>query len=375
MLHTLFRRDAKLTTCIKCALRFLVISWIALIAGCSKRGDEVQFVPSGFINLLKHAGTNDDIFMLVKTMPLMLEDTTFVGDLTYMNVTTDGRLAILDRANHIPLVFDSTGRFLGKIGKIGTGPGEFEHASAICYDDSNQIWWVADNTLLKISTFKNSGEYLRDFKVAANIQGLYSSNNGSVLYFMPNKRSGGLEECVKANGERVTSFFSSDIIKKLPFALYGGGLCLTRTGVFASHYLSSELNCFDYRGNLKFKTSFIGLTDYLPPQLDKNKVQNPMEFLTSFTGIVSILRGPFEVIIVQYRRIVKKTSGRGEVENPLNYLAFISSNGEVLASGIKTSIGYWASDERGNLYSVGYPDASPNQHENPLINKWTIRNF
>ncbi len=354
--------------------RFLIFL-IALIFGCAKKADTPQELPAEFVSMLKRAVTSKDIFRLANAIPLAPDDTIYIGNITYLDVAKDGRLVILDDANHTPLVFTSTGKFLNKIGKYGAGPGEFERVSAVCSDDSNQIWYVADNSLLRISIFKNTGEYLRDFKIAAKIHELHISKAGELYLFMPNRRDGEMIECVNSTGKRIASFFSSDIIQKIPFIIYGGGFCFTRAGVVAAHYVSSEAKYFDYRGKLKFKVDLTSLKNYSPPP-DTRNIQSPADFMTSFTGIVKILRGPFEVILVQYHRMAATNkSGQGATGKPTTSLAFLTIDGKVLASGIEISAGYFASDDRGDLYSVEYPEAPTNQHGNPVINKWTLKSF
>lgn len=354
--------------------RFLIFL-IALIFGCAEKAETPQELPVEFVDMLKRAVTTKDIFRLAKAIPLAPDDTIYVGNITYLDVTKDGRLVILDEANHTPLIFDSTGKFLNKIGKYGSGPGEFERVSAVCYDDSNQIWCVADNSLLRISIFKNTGEHLRDFKIAAKIHELRISKSGELYLFMPNRRDGEMIECVNSTGKRIASFFSSDIIQKIPFIIYGGGFGFTRAGVVAAHYVSSEVKYFDYRGNLKFQVDLTSLKNYSPPPNTRN-IQSPANFMNSFTGVVKILRGPYEVILVQYHRMeAKNKSDQGETGKPATSLAFLTVDGKVLASGIEISNGYFASDGRGELYSVEYPDTPTNQHGNPIVNKWTLKSF
>lgn len=352
--------------------RFLILL-LFFLGSCSKHVDKLQNLPFEFVNRLQKAATIDDIFQPAKMIKLASSDTVFLGDITYLNITKDGRLVTLDRANRTPLLFDSTGKFLGKIGYFGAGPGEFERASAVCYDDSNQIWYVADNSLMRISLFRNSGEYLRDFKIKAAVQELQVNQRGEVCLFMPNKRDGNLVECQNANGEILSSFLNSDIIQKLPFALFGGGLCLTRNGILAAHYLSSDLSCFDYKGKRKFKFNLKQSKNYIPPS-DPEKVRDGPAFLASFTGIMKIFRGPFGVILVEYgRTLINRTPKGNEVKLEI-YFVFLTEDGKELASGIASSIGYFASDHKGRLYSVEYPLTS-NQQEVPVVKQWTLKNF
>jgi hypothetical protein len=62
--------------------------------------------------------------------------------------------------------FDSTGRFLGRIGRYGTGPGEFIWASEVFTNERDALF-VFDVRQGRISVFDPSGNFLNSYNVPA----------------------------------------------------------------------------------------------------------------------------------------------------------------------------------------------------------------
>lgn len=76
---------------------------------------------------------------------------------------TDGSIWIGDR--HLGAIqrFDSTGRYLGQVGRSGQGPGEFRYPQGMrqLSDGSVAVW---DDGQVRISLFGSSGTFLRSFQ-------------------------------------------------------------------------------------------------------------------------------------------------------------------------------------------------------------------
>jgi hypothetical protein len=231
------------------------------------------------------------------------------------------------------------------------------------------MWYVADNSLMRISTFDESYHYLGEFKMPGKLRHMQTGPNGDLYLFMPNQREGSLVERMNAKGEKISGMLSSEIIAKLPFVIYGGGLCVTPHGVIAAHYLSSELTWFDPNGAPRLSVSMKGLDGYVPPS-NPAQVQDLRTYMPSFTGIAGINRCPFNLVLVQYNRAASTSGGMPDM-----YLAFIGSDGRVFASGITSSVAFLTSDSDGRLYSVGDPPSSGALGENPVINQWTLKGF
>jgi len=75
-----------------------------------------------------------------------------------------GRLLVADDQNHRVVVFGRDGRFVGYVGRQGSGPGEMQAPWLVVADASDSIW-VYDNSLARISVFGPNLRFARSFPV------------------------------------------------------------------------------------------------------------------------------------------------------------------------------------------------------------------
>lgn len=80
---------------------------------------------------------------------------TYVADL---EVGPDGRICVLQSQEQLIRVFDRTGRFVGRIGRRGAGPGEFVSPSRMGW--RADTLWVIDGGQNRISFFGPDGTFL-----------------------------------------------------------------------------------------------------------------------------------------------------------------------------------------------------------------------
>jgi hypothetical protein len=81
-----------------------------------------------------------------------------VGYVRDFVVSSTGTIHILDAADKDVKIFDSTGKFLGRFGRPGKGPGEFDAPSAIRMNDTAIV--VADVTN-GVQSFTHLGRYVQ----------------------------------------------------------------------------------------------------------------------------------------------------------------------------------------------------------------------
>ena len=83
------------------------------------------------------------------------------GDLfqpTDIAIHPNGTLYIADSGNQRIVILDREGRLVGKFGRKGLGPGEFQRPCAVGFLSADEVL-VADNTINKIQIFTAKGEY------------------------------------------------------------------------------------------------------------------------------------------------------------------------------------------------------------------------
>ncbi|MXW08509.1 MAG: 6-bladed beta-propeller [Gammaproteobacteria bacterium] len=88
-------------------------------------------------------------------------------------VTADeatGRIYVADRPNDRVVVFDSSGRYAGTLGRSGEGPGEFRNPWAVSMDPSGPLV-VWDNGRRLLSRWSSGGELLGEQRPDLDFQG------------------------------------------------------------------------------------------------------------------------------------------------------------------------------------------------------------
>ncbi len=82
------------------------------------------------------------------------------GDVTGIAVSLRGEIAVLDGQAQAVRVFGATGEYLRTIGRKGAGPGEFDRALAIHFDQDDRLW-VVDAGNARYEVFDPEGRRLR----------------------------------------------------------------------------------------------------------------------------------------------------------------------------------------------------------------------
>lgn len=105
-----------------------------------------------------------DIFQSVEFVKLETNDTSLIGRIDKILVA-DNKYIILDASIAKKVfVFDSNGKFLNLLGKIGAGPGEYDSPDDIAYNKQKGEVLVWSNNDKKIITYKLDGQYVSEFR-------------------------------------------------------------------------------------------------------------------------------------------------------------------------------------------------------------------
>lgn len=351
--------------------KLLTFVYSVLLLSCGEKSEHASpKVPPVFRDRLTTASRIEDVFSQKHAIALEASDNSFVGDITYLHISPERYFAIIHRASRVPTIFDSTGRFVGKLGRAGKGPGEFGSAAALVWIQADSSWYIADNASRRISVFGQDLIYKRSFNVDSRIHSMDEGPGATLLLFAPGM--GDVKDLIIAlsrEGKEMRRFYSTPaVIKEVPYYVRGGGLCVTEKRIFTSYYLDSELLCFNEVGELIAANSLDLMRNYVPADL--RKVNDPNEFLYQCTGILRVLKGPENTIVVEYGNLVLQKE-RKDLKRQL-YLAFFDLNGKLIASGIKTEDEVLASDGFGNLYSVHYEEMDRTEQKNPVLHKWSV---
>jgi len=98
----------------------------------------------------------DDIFYIP------LDPSIVIGNINKL-VVTDSCFFISTIKSEL-LVFDRSGKFKNKIGKIGNGPGEYRYSNNFAIDRKSRLIYLLDQKRVIVYSF--NGDYVRDFSIS-----------------------------------------------------------------------------------------------------------------------------------------------------------------------------------------------------------------
>ena len=214
----------------KIKLLFFVIVLSYFLYSCGngkKETDESEIISNNRITLKINGDINnllqiDSIFTDIKTIPLETKDECMIEEIVKA-IFYDNKLFLQDNMKRL-LVFNTNGKFLYEIGKIGRGPGEFLDIRDFDIDKEGNIYI---HSYLKILKYKNDGTFLKRFS--------YRFAPTDEFYCIP------FQFAVKSNGNFYIWGGSSGI-EYLPdkkfFAMYE----MTKDGVIINKYFPVKYN-------------------------------------------------------------------------------------------------------------------------------------
>jgi hypothetical protein len=168
--------------------------------------------------------TFSELFQLVSDVQLDTTGGNYIGMISDVALTSDGRIIVTDHSiTRQVFIFTSSGSFIGRIGTMGNGPGEYQNPAFIrIHRDGNTIC-VIDIGSPKVLVYSSRGEYKTSFRlkknpirVTVNARGLYFqifdfSDKNTLYHF-------------SLDGKLLNSFSPIDEeFKPLLLFLYAGG--------------------------------------------------------------------------------------------------------------------------------------------------------
>jgi hypothetical protein len=198
--------------------KFFYILLIISFAGCKGKDGSTE---TGRINIVIDTDNARKVDISeyvdsVKYIKLQTTDDNLVGSINKV-FFVDNRILVTDSKVSQILIFDTDGKFLNKIKKIGTGPGEYTGIAASFFDPASNSIIIYNSKLRKMLFFSLDGEFLKEihkFNDNALIRTMINLPNGNFLcytYDLTPKQVGeeasGLWE-VDSLGNFVRSFFT-----------------------------------------------------------------------------------------------------------------------------------------------------------------------
>ena len=257
------------------------------------------------------------------------------------------------------LEFNKEGKFVGKIGKIGRGPGEYLVLGRFCVDDKSERIYVSDIKGV-IKVFSGTGHFIRSFPLKE-----YGNAIANIEFFNSEIF---VQYGVHADNEWAICDTLGNVIKRKPKDLpgfttnWGGSQLVYKFGNRMSYYNPLADTVFSILPDLTEIPSFIiGSGEYRYPRSDLSLDQ----FLSGkYLSITNILEtNHFFVIIYNYNKKHRLTLI--DKHNQKSFLLPDEDNNSVIPhSGIINDIdgGLWffpenCFTERGEEFMIGlqYP--------------------
>lgn len=139
---------------------FLILFALISCNGAEKNSDIHNAKYEIDIDVLKNDGVVPISSYFKSVKPIMLEtnENCLIRSLDAIQVTDD-YIFILDRSYKRLYCFDKDGKFIRRIGNLGSGPGEFSSISDFTIDNNRTIYTL-DRASSKIHLYAFTGEYI-----------------------------------------------------------------------------------------------------------------------------------------------------------------------------------------------------------------------
>jgi WD40 repeat protein len=127
----------------------------------------------------------------------------------------NNNIYIADTELHEIKKFSSNGDFITKMGRKGQGPGEFEEITAICSDDSSNVF-AFDRNQMRITVFSGEGQYKKTIRL--NISTWFDAkrlivSNNQILVFGTLGNDLELFHRFDNSGKKINSFGKYEFIQ------------------------------------------------------------------------------------------------------------------------------------------------------------------
>ena len=200
---------------------FFIIGSILLLSCSKEQNKSITGRAKYEINLdsIKNNeyGLMSSYFKSVKLIALETSDINLIHSIDAVQVKDD-YIFILDRSYKRLYCFDKNGKFIRRIGSVGSGPGEYNSISDFTIDNEGIIY-LLDRHGYKILSFSISGEFINSISID-NIDGnsghIQHYKNFLYLDFQPNNINSKEENPLlikidKVSGKLLGKYLSSEM--------------------------------------------------------------------------------------------------------------------------------------------------------------------
>ncbi len=141
--------------------------------------EHVDSVPSMHISINDDTGFMDKEVAAMRAIPLETSEDYLIGSITDLYVVGDTIVVVDGQKARQIFLFDLEGKFLSKIGNVGTGPGEY--ASILHALANSDCISIRDNLTAKYISYDYSGNVLGEIEFSRTSPSIVMSQSDGVL--------------------------------------------------------------------------------------------------------------------------------------------------------------------------------------------------
>lgn len=162
-----------------------------LIFSCSKNhNNEEAFVEKNLIKVKQHKKLEknsdiyfDSVFSVASKTEIIPNDKFYISKIAKVFVTKD-KFVIEDKRGEQVLVYSRKGIFEYSIGRLGSGPGEFNRINSIDVNRNNNVL-ILDNKNRRVSKFKLNGKFVSSYSIITPGSSILSDNSNGFYIYSP----------------------------------------------------------------------------------------------------------------------------------------------------------------------------------------------
>jgi len=166
-----------------------------------------------------------EIFKQIRIVPLETTRECLIGNIDKMLIRNDTIYILDEKIARSLFVFDKTGKFIRKIGKLGKGPGEYNKPRSFSIDTKNKI--INIYGVGKILNYTLNGDFIRNIRTE-NYSVIDIANQDGTIYVdhspFQNDKNGTLLTAFDKEGKVLNTW--------LPNAEYTHGFQQNMTAIF-----------------------------------------------------------------------------------------------------------------------------------------------
>lgn len=335
-----------------------VLFCLCLTCGCSQRAKNPHPpLGSALAGRIKNATGFDDLFEVVSVVQLSTPPSMVVGFVDVIAEDSRGRLYVRDRTARLVYLFDEKGNFVTQIGQRGKGEGEYENTGALFFSDESKTLYHYDNTLLRLTTFDESGTFLHSFGTKLDLVTQMHVANGEVYLFRPSTWLGQTIYRIDAGGTVGVAFGETGQKKEEKRESVGGAWAAYDAGFFYGLVWGNTIHDYAYSGERMNSFSI------------DNPLRKEVTYLSNGTVDVQSSWPITGVFVIQEQLLITQFTIFGKPGEPARAMLDIYDlRGNLIKGRFGSDQLLRRANPRGDFLTVIYPPLSPeDQLKNPTI--------